>query len=637
MKKTLNSTTYWDRFIEKSNGSIFDSKSDFKPSIINRHSFYIKLTDFFSPLYSIVDDNLIQLSGASYLYFKTLISFDKVIDKDDNFKISFSFLIHFQESVRILEKLFPTDTFWNKLYYHFNELSKINIKETKLREKNNLTESDFIKIAKGKSIMAYAIIDAIEILSDNYSYTNKLKIILDFIHVAFQIRDDIDDFKQDIEHDQYTLPIFLVENFINEQKLELNSISISHNNLYGSGIATSLIEKAISYYMKALTITKELKLDKLNDFLAFEIDDCKKQIFEINLIKQKSIQSNLRSKKYLFENPNISKETLIISLEKSHSFFLNNIENNGWSDFITSAGISIGWAQYFVCANLIEVEEIELVEKYFNINNTVIDSFNESTISDSDTLAFKIDVLKGLNRKNNIQPLIQKWKEHSTYGSWTTYIPNSDFINYLNLSSPEDMLGWTSYHKCVSSYSAYMLSKHQLDNNLLTETLDKLFENHNKSNLIESYWWSSPIYSTYYTLLSLYNTNHKAKIYSQGILENLLNNQKTKGSWADEFGNDSIFYSSMVIHLFIIYDFNKYSESINKGIKYLLKNQKDDGSWLTIPKLKIPSPNIVYPSEVLNWKKGSLGTNTIVDDHNRFFTASLVYKTLKSYYDKLWD
>ena len=158
--------TYWDRFLSSSSNSAFLQNIRLSEKTLHRHKFYINLVDFFSPLFKIDDLNLIKLSGASYLYFKTLISFDKLIDKDEEYNISYEFMFHFQEAVRILESLFPSEIFWNQLYSHFEQLYIINTEEKKLSQES-ASEIILEEIAKGKSIMVYSIIDALTILSQN--------------------------------------------------------------------------------------------------------------------------------------------------------------------------------------------------------------------------------------------------------------------------------------------------------------------------------------------------------------------------------------------------------------------------------------------------------------------------------------
>ena len=630
--------TYWDRFLSSSSNSTFLQNIKLSKKTLHRHKFYINLVDFFAPLFKIDDLSLIKLSGASYLYFNTLISFDKLIDKDEGYNISYEFIFHFQEAVRILESLFPSEIFWKQLYSHFQQLYVINTEEKKLSQES-ASENILEEIAKGKSIMVYSIIDALTILSQNNKYTEQLKKILDLIHLAFQIRDDINDFKQDISKNQLTLPIYKINSFIKEKNIEVKSTKELYNLLYGSGIASQLIGKSISLYLEAQTISKTLQLDQLSQFLETEIKDCNNQLYEIELIKIKSLQSNKKSNVNLFAEPQNQKDIIEKSLKTTYLFFENNINNNGWADFITSAGISLGWAQYFIASNLIDAGEIQLVKDYFSKNNELIDSYNDNIIPDCDTLSFKVDTLLGLkfNIDNN---LISKWKEYSNNGIWTTYKPDKKFLKYLNLSNVEQIAGWTSYHKCVSSFSAYVLSKHKLDIELLQKTLQKIFQGHNDGMLIEAYWWTSPIYSTYYTLLSIINTNYKIDFKDKidPIVQNLISFQNSEGCWTDEFNQNSSFYTAMLIDLLIKYNSNKYSKQIENGIQYLLKNQMSDGSWKTIYKLKIPSPEIIYPSQVNNWRKGSLGINTIVDDHNRFLTTSLIYKAIKSYYNNIvWD
>lgn len=632
MTKTICSNHY-QSFFENSDNPILKLDPNSSVTTLNRHSLYLKLNDFFSVLFDIDDDKLTQLSGASYFYFKTIIRFDKLLDNDSQNNLSFDFLLQYQESVRILEKLFPENEFWDHLYKHFAVLQKTFKKEKTLNLENIANEHVFYEIAKNKSILAYAIIDALVILSNSNNCEKELKSILSFIHLAFQIRDDIDDFKQDLTQNQITLPIYRVENYIKLNNIKSNSNKNHHSILYGSGIVNKLIKEAIEFYKEAQKLARSLNLNELVEFLEFEVNDCVSQLGEIEIIRKKSIQCNSKSTERLFNNIECSKDIILKSLNSSYNYFKSNIKPDGWADFITSAGISVGWAQYFVCSNLIEANETELVKEYLKINPIKLDSYNDKTIPDSDTIAFKIDTLLGLGY--NVEELKSKWLTYCDNGKWTTYLPDKSFLEYLKISSVEQMSGWMSYHKCVSSYSAYLLGKHNLYPELLKQTLEHLIQNNKNAFLIDSYWWTSSIYSTYYTLMCLIITNNKSILDFDKIIRYLCSLQNEDGSWNDNLGSKSVFYTAMVTHLLIKYNYDCYKTETNYGIKYLLSQQMNDGSWLTIPKLMIPSPNISDPSLVKKWKKGSLGTNIIVDDHNRFFTSSFVHKVLKSYKDIL--
>lgn len=622
-------SNHFQSFFESSNNPILKLDPSSSVTDLNRHSFYFKLNDFFSILFNIDNDKLTKLSGASYFYFKTIIIFDKILDNDSQNNISFNFLLQYQESVRILEKLFPENDFWDKLYSYFDILQMTYKKEKAIKFENVKNEKIFYEIAKNKSVLAYSMIDALVILGEDNIYEERLKTILNFIHLAFQIRDDIDDFKHDLDSNQITLPIYRVENYIKSNNIESNSSKRNHNILYGSGIASKLINEAIVYYKKAQLLADSLSMEELVAFLKIEINDCISQLEEIEIIRIKSIQANSKSNERLFSQVKCSKTFILKSLESSYSFFKCNIGLNGWADFITSAGISTGWAQYFVCSNLIEASETELVMKYLNTNPATLDSFNDKTISDSDTIAFKLDILIGLGY--DVEQLKLEWLTYCDNGKWSTYLPDESFLEYLKISNIEQMSGWTTYHKCISSFSAYLLGKHNIYPKLLNQTLQNLFQNNKNPYLIDSYWWTSPIYSTYYTVMCLIMTNQKAKFDIEKSIEYLYSLKNNDGSWNDEFGNVSVFYTTMVIHILLTYNYDYYKTDINLGIEYLLSQQMNDGSWCTIPKLKIPSPNVTDPFLIKKWNRGSLGTNTIVDDHNRFFTTSFVYKVLKSY------
>ncbi len=635
MLPLVSKDCYLKQFANSPESQFLSKKYDLGDEVLNRHSFYINLTDYFSPLFNIEESNLVKLSGASYLYFKALIHFDKIADNDENEGSLPDLIVIFQESIRILSGLFPDKEFWENLYNSFRVFVETNKLEKTLLIEPEINESLFIKIAKNKSIMTHAMVDALTILGKNKKHEVQLKSLLAHIHIAFQIRDDIDDFKKDKDNKQFTLAIFKVENYIKKNGLNYVSTNDLYKVLYGSGISVSLIELAIEHYQVANSIVKDLNLIELETFIENEIEDCKCQIKEINLIKRKSIDCNKRSNEPLFNKITLSEKAILTSLKSTLLLFDKEQKSNGWNDFITSAGISTGWATFFICLNLFEADEIEIVKDYLADNKKNIYAYNESLIQDCDSLSFRINADLKLS-KNTDKQLLALWKSYEHNGQWSTYKYDEKLVKYLKLENENDIKGWTSKHDCVSSYAAFVLSENNIDKSLLNKTINSLVNKFKVEHGLLSYWWTSSLYSLYFFLRALMNIKYEIGFIQNIIEDKIIQQQNKDGSWKDEFNQKSVFYTAMITHLLILNDFNKYEEYISNGISFLLKSQKRDGSYETIPILKIPAPDISELKRIKHWRKGSLGTNTIVDDHKRLFTSSMVYKTMKCYYIQLW-
>ncbi len=79
-------------------------------------------------------------------------------------------------------------------------------------------------------------------------------------------------------------------------------------------------------------------------------------------------------------------------------------------------------------------------------------------------------------------------------------------------------------------------------------------------------------------------------------------------------------------------------ELMFKTVSWLLEQQNRDGSWKGIPILQIPPPNILNPTDVLNWRIGDHGVGSCCIDERNIYTtatvASAIYKFIQGEFTK---
>lgn len=191
------------------------------PSLIKGHVIYINLVNYLLPVYPNVDEKKAnKLSISAYLYFRFLLFFDNYLDspkKDDHsirdLAVAFEF---YEKAIQGLSQLFPTDS---KFWKNFQSLKKDYFQAT-LDERNvslaktPITEELFSKLAVGKSTICEALIYALNDLSDSASNSHALIECFRNLHIGLQYMDDIEDFKKDIDDNQWTYPRFLVATYL---------------------------------------------------------------------------------------------------------------------------------------------------------------------------------------------------------------------------------------------------------------------------------------------------------------------------------------------------------------------------------------------------------------------------------------
>jgi hypothetical protein len=545
----------------------------------------------------------------------------------------------FEKSIKDLSTLFEEHSaFWVK----FNAL-KNEYKSYVLTEKINNKKQDFFEqykfeeLAHGKSIMCQAVISALEILDSNSTHSQALQEIIKNIHIAFQYRDDIDDFNRDVQNEQWTYAQFRVSQFLQNESITLETKYLK-NALFVSGLAEEFLTRANSVYQIACDISKDLGLSILNDFLHKEIQGCKNQIDEINIIIQKSQSILEKSNTPLFGiSQKANKSVINKSASKAFEFLTTNRNEQGyWTDFATSAGHSTMWVTGFVVSNLSEAGFI----KSFNTSKTLAyiqknkfqTGYSETTLSDCDTAAFSIAAHKSFELNIEREVLNDWFSYQKENGGWTTYKPSIELVNFIGAESSDSITAWTNPQKCVSSYAFYLLAKYNFDKTRLLRTHNYLKTDINKNGFVSSYWWTSPIYATTYTLLGLKEMGFSETKDFKKLETYIHSSQISNGSWIDDFGVESSFYTSLALLSLLKTNPKKHKKAIEQGINWLLANQFNDGSFKVEHILRIPASNIGENDfDKINWKRGSLGLNVLVDDHNRLFTSSIALNTIKNF------
>jgi hypothetical protein len=188
--------------------------------------------------------------------------------------------------------------------------------------------------------------------------------------------------------------------------------------------------------------------------------------------------------------------------------------------------------------------------------------------------------------------------------------------------------GWTNSHACVTAAAAYILSSIpslRLDYEITCLQLAGLLKNKNRWS---SYWWTSDVYATSFAIQAL-TCHQEFKVLCEAPAQWLAKEQDSRGYWPNPMtGESSAFYTALAVKALLMYDASSFEESISQGVKWLLTNQTQDGSWQTNRILRIPATDVINPSTVTHWRKSSFGVNCLVDDHNRLFTTSTVVNAL---------
>lgn len=611
---------------------VIDEIMDEKFILLNP-SYYLYYPYLFNNYFKINNEKTLNLiSIAGFLYYKSIILIDDIFDnKNSSNKFQKYFVANIcqEETVKILSSFFDKDSnFWDTWNTRKFEYAKAYKLDKTLKNLENY--EDFEKLADYKSAFGKIAIDCLFHLSNKkneYIYNNLLK-SHKFFYAGFQIIDDINDYTEDAENEQFNISKYeLIKTLLKEKDtIENYSISEQKKLIYLKKVSENLYVKAIDYF------------DKATSFIT-TINDNNKCLWinEIDNLHNTSISHILNINGFI-EVYKTNKRVNIFNKNHSINDILDNAinylktsqqEEGNWNDIFNDAGISDVWATSYVTYSLLrhKADYINLTKaKDFISKNRLPNNlwgYNKFWINDADSSSF---ALLSLREETNILKPFKEWLNFQNKdGGFTTYKDKNILLSSLNSPNIEKVDGWLQSHFCVSAVAYLVFIELKItDNknfqdlkNYLTTKLSS-YEKH------LSYWWTDDIYAINYILQGAIQINDEQIIsLCENFIEKIINTNRY-----------NYFFKGLLLHTLCLTNnlFNKYNEIVKKLVKQIKCNQYDNGSWAENYSLRIPHPSIINPNkENIVWKEGNTGTNIIVKDYNRIFTTISCLTALKSY------
>ncbi|WP_163192158.1 hypothetical protein [Clostridium thermarum] len=167
-------------------------------------------------------DNFNLIAEAGVLYLENINFYDRYADNQSHadFYTLIQKSLSCQISIKILSQLFDRDNvFWSYLErYNKEYINAVTLeRENHFGVINNFSDEEFKIIARGKSAIAKATVAALGCLSGNYEQIEKLELTQDIFAEAFQLLDDLKDFKEDYKLKNYS---WILTKLLAESKVE---------------------------------------------------------------------------------------------------------------------------------------------------------------------------------------------------------------------------------------------------------------------------------------------------------------------------------------------------------------------------------------------------------------------------------
>lgn len=602
----------------------------FKDSILdinfskNNPDYYQNYPSLFSKAFSVRASTLKLLDIAGYFYYQATIFTDNLIDEQDLSKFPLITICQ-EESIKILTSIYGLkNNFWNLWNKRRNEYFQAILLEKELFKKESITIEEYEILADKKSAFGKVAIDCLFTIDDrNVEDYNLLMLSHKYFSVAFQLNDDIQDFKNDLINCQFNYAVYLLK----KQNVTTSDPVILEKYLYIKGISKQIYLLGIEYCNKALDIVSSIDVPSWKGVLKETTKTFKTAIIEIDNYIEILTSEIKQSDERLLEN----------DLNKCINGAINYIKENqktdgSWREYLNQGGISNIWSTAFVIVKVSENQELNKIFK--NEIKKAIDflnggrlkkiwGYNTNWIEDADSTNFVF--LSLILNKSEIDPdLFKIWLGfQKSDNGFSTYSNGDDLLRALDDKNILNVDGWISSHNCVSAVSFYFLANYNQKDQNFTK-IKKYFEEDFETKA-KSYWWSSDIYTYYYLAKTYFLIKDFKKL--SFFIEKIKLIQNENGSFSDAYG-ENLFYTGLALEILLL---NKNSVlEVKKAVGYLLQNQYKDGSWSNSHALQIPNSQN-EKSLFESFPVATFGMNVRAKEFNRLFTTSTILQSIIIY------
>lgn len=576
------------------------------------------------------DEEIKLVSIAGYLFYQSILILDKIIDEGSPSSNFILVNVSQEECIKLLTSVFGLQSkFWN--LWNKNRSSYFQSIALEKKLKNEFRFDLYEKVASTKASFGKSAIDAVALIENCVGTDRHLALLQshDYFSIAYQINDDILDFKIDSKFGQFNLAYHELKKKYNG----IDELTYLNKKLYLDGIASMLFQKAVEYLDKSLGCISNINVPLWKSEILEFRQKLEASIFEIgNYIEVINAESReiipLKDKLSIQEHLSIGIEYL----KESQS------EDGSWHEFYNQAGVSNVWSTGFIISELLNssikncmANKIQRGLSYLNeIKHENGWGYNQFWINDADTSNFALICLRQYNPNIQLGSMIKQWVKYydPIEGSFSTYTNSEELIHSLNDKTIQNVDGWISSHACVSAVALFFLSilnENHEQISQLTNYLTRLEDN----GKMEAYWWTSNIYIYYYwckACVNLKNSN-----LSKRLIKKVSEMQNSDGSFSDPYGK-SIFYTGLACKI-LMNDYHNYSVRIENAVSWLLSKQNADGSWISSYPMQIPDPS-VKRTTLVNLPISNKGYNVRAKEFNGLFSSVAALTAIYEYEQK---
>lgn len=450
---------------------------------------------------------------------------DAVIDNQENHRI-FNVLDLQENAIKILSTIYEDgNNFWNLWETRKREFRKAISLEKNLW--NNPSEENYNKVADMKSAFGKVAIDSLFIFSENSNNSEIYNLLLEshkYFSIGFQLYDDIIDFTEDFNKKQFNWAVYELSKTLDFSKYKYD-VNILNKLFYIDGTSVILFEKSIYYLEKAKKVIEKLPPDSL---WLDTICDFEKTILQtkdsvngyVKTIEEKAnTKRKLIQEDYFFDFNKVTIDFFFKGLQFIKSDFLQN---------------------YVDLKHFMYLGGMEGFENEIDIHSS--DTFQRALLNDC-----LLEIAHSFNL--NLQVFIEKENQ------------------YIEGRQNKDNIGAWSYFPTVQEIAADIDDLGQIMQQFIKTGNGKLVDKYCiKAISIAVSERTQPSGGIETWILPKVNLTEKQK------KQDLFNSTKWgKGADVEVVAN--------FVYALTLLDSEKYKSTIEKAIKYIISEQKEQGYW----------------------------------------------------------
>lgn len=596
----------------------------------------------------------LAVSWREFLNF--ILDMDEVFDRQSSVdpKLILRGTLFLKESLRLLYSIFPQSSpFWRYFEKYFKEFAQSVLLEHSKHFGviTPYSTEEMQSIAKGKAAMSKCVTAALSVLSKNEEKIEALSISQDYFNIAFQLYDDLKDWKEDYDNQRYSYLLTRVIQKYNADKKHkrsnLPNSEIIGRCVYFSGSAENQLREAENFLDKAKIPVEGFKCCHWFRIIADFKKSCEQLRVDLKEIKNRILSKHGAHKKR--NSGNNKTEKLLSSVNFAIEFLVSNQSLKGiWEDFIMLDGdlatnLVTGYVGLALKDTGCDLSILLTAAEWLMKEQSPTGGWGLHKGLPTDAYSTAYCILFLLNfphipEEQLCKPIrVLLAHQDGKDGGFKKYLPIKELRNFLEVKESSQLKGWCSSHLCVTGVVAQALLKFGFKANSceVRKALAYIRSRQDTRGFWDSYFFHGRIYSTFLAIKVLKATGDsqdrdrlkRASSWLRSI-------QLHDGGWNNGFSGESKpFHTALAVQSLMEVDNTVSEMTVRKGINWLLNKQFSDGSWKAYPTLRFPFPRQLKPWKQEVWKEDNLRPlGSVHRDPKRLFTTATILASLSEIY-----